>query len=91
MSLTVLACFALVDSATSAKIRLSHRLASQPNANQLPLNPCRCLRATYTMPDALILLCLYFWNDVQLEERAVWVECEMSERKVSSPTPSWSF
>lgn len=23
--------------------------------------------------------------------RAVWVECEMSERKVSSPTPSWSF
>lgn len=67
MSLTVLACFALIDSAMSAKTRLSQRLASQPNSNQLPPNPCSCLWATYIMPDFLILLCLYFWNDVQLE------------------------
>lgn len=85
MSLTVLACFAPIDSTASAKITLSHRLASQPNAVQLPPNPCSCLQAAYIMPDALIWLCLYFWNHVLLEGERCGSSVKCQRERLAHP------
>lgn len=63
----------------------SHRLASQPNAVQLPPNPCSCLQAAYIMPDALIWLCLYFWKHVLLEGERCGSSVKCQRERLAHP------
>lgn len=62
---------------TLANFLLTHVVAVEPHiSRQMPWS---------------CFVCGVFLEWCPIGGRAVWVECEMLEKKVSSPTPSWSF